>query len=665
MKFMKAALPLFLVAFVLCVGTVTAQKPVSSKQPLDPKAVYDLQVIGSPFISPEGEWILHTTSKADAQKDKSVAHLYMTKRDGSETITLTAQTKGVTHYAWSPDGKYISYLSAGKEEKEGDQLYLMDRRGGEPIQLTHIKGEIENYIWTKEVTKLIFEIKDPNFADTAHTKIRKPYEIDRYHFKADYEGYLDNRKTHLYLFDLHTKKLDTLTSGANNETQAAVSNDGKWLAFASNVSPNYDQNDNTDIFVMPLMVKAKPVQYTFYKGADHHPFFSPDNTTIAFLRSSSEDAYDMYDLQLLGVLDIKNQSEKIISKKLDLSLDNIIWSIDGKSIMVTAEDDRKQNILQFNSTTGEVKQLTNGMGVFNSVAANDKGQMVALFTGPNQPSEIFSYEGNNFKQVTHIQDSFINKYEKINVKGFTATASDGNKVNGILYVKDSSAKKLPLVLFIHGGPVAQDEFGFDLTRQIYAAAGYAVAAVNYRGSSGRGANYTKCIYGDWGNKEVKDIIGVADYLIASGIADASKMAIAGWSYGGILTNYTIATDHRFKAAVSGAGSSLMLSFYGTDQYISQYEPELGKPWENIQKWIDVSYPFFKVKEIKTPTLFMASEADFNVPVVGAEQMYQAFKSVGLPTQLIIYPNQNHGIRVPSYLMHRYQSHLDWFKKYLN
>ena len=230
---------------------------------------------------------------------------------------------------------------------------------------------------------------------------------------------------------------------------------------------------------------------------------------------------------------------------------------------------------------------------------------------------------------------------------------------------DSNAKKLPLILFIHGGPVAQDEYSFDLTRQIYAAAGYAVAAVNYRGSSGRGANYTKCIYGDWGNKEVKDIIGVADYLIKTGVADENKMAIAGWSYGGILTNYTIATDKRFKAAVSGAGSSLMLSFYGTDQYISQYEPELGKPWENIQKWLDVSYPFFKVKEIKTPTLFMASQADFNVPVVGAEQMYQAFKSVGIPTQLIIYPNQNHGIRVPSYLVHRYNSHLDWFKKYLN
>ena len=142
------------------------------------------------------------------------------------------------------------------------------------------------------------------------------------------------------------------------------------------------------------------------------------------------------------------------------------------------------------------------------------------------------------------------------------------------------------------------------------------------------------------------------------------MAIAGWSYGGILTNYTIATDMRFKAAVSGAGSSLMLSFYGSDMYISQYEAELGKPWENMKKWIEISYPFFKVKEIKTPTLFMASQNDFNVPVIGAEQMYQAFKSIGIPTGLIIYPNQNHGLSVPSYIVHRYNSHLNWFKTYL-
>ncbi len=223
---------------------------------------------------------------------------------------------------------------------------------------------------------------------------------------------------------------------------------------------------------------------------------------------------------------------------------------------------------------------------------------------------------------------------------------------------------MPLVLFIHGGPVAQDNYGFDQSRQILAAAGYAVVAVNYRGSSGRGQDFCKAIYADWGNKEVKDIIGAANHLIKNGVADENRMAIAGWSYGGILSNYTIATDKRFKAAVSGAGSSLQFSIYGTDQYIKQYNEEIGTPWKNFEKWKQLSYPFFKVDQIKTPTLFMASQNDFNVPVAGAEQMYQAFKTAGIPTELVIYPNQNHGLSVPSYIVHRYQKHLDWFRKYL-
>jgi len=649
---------------ILCSSASFSQTATPKPHKLTPNAVYDISNLSSPLISPEGDWILYSVSKADAQKDKNVSQLYMINKTGTETVSLTEQTKGVGSYQWSPEGKYISFLTAGKEEKEGSQLFLLDRRGGEPIQLTHIKGEIAAYQWFKDGSKILFEIKDPSFADTAKSKVRQPYEIDRYHFKADYEGYLDNRKTHLYTFDVKTKTLDTLTKGANNETDAVVNADGKWVAYASNVSVDFDKNANTDIFLLSLTKDAKPTQLTFYKGTDRRPKFSPDYTKIAFLRSSSEDPFNMYDIQHLGIIDIASKTDKVITKQYDLSIDNIFWSLDGKSIFGTADDDRKQNIIQINASTGAVNAFTNEVGVYNGINMNEKGKMVALFSTPNQPNEVFLNEGAGFKQVTHVQDAFVNSIQKVVVKGFSAIASDNNKVNGILFLPDSNAKKLPLILFIHGGPVAQDEYSFDLTSQIFAAAGYAVANVNYRGSSGRGANYTKSIYGDWGNKEVKDIIGVADYLIKSGVVDENKMAIAGWSYGGILTNYTIATDKRFKAAVSGAGGSLMLSFYGTDQYISQYEPELGKPWENLQKWLDVSYPFFKVKEIKTPTLFMASQADFNVPVVGAEQMYQAFKSVGIPTQLIIYPNQNHGIRVPSYLVHRLNSHLDWFKKYL-
>ena len=647
----------YLIAFLsICIAnTIVAQVPTD---------VYKMEAVSRPKISPEGSWILYSQSKIDAAKDRSVSKLYMMSSDGKETITLTEQTMGVGNYQWSPDGKYISYLTKGKDEDKGSQVFLMDRRGGEGVQLTNIKGEINDYVWFNSGKKMIVVVKDFNYADTAKSKVRTPYEMTRYKFKQDNEGYLDNRKTHIYLFDLATKKLDTLTNGNYNESDVAISSDDKMISYASNITANPDKNTNTDLFLLALTKGATPLQFTNFNGGNNSPVFSPDNSKIAFLQSSSDKDFDMYALAQIGIYDIKTNTAKIISSKYDRSFSSIFWAKDGQSILSLVEDDRKQNIVQFNIQTQQPELLTNEMGVYTSMDMNDKGDMVLMYSNLETPSEIYSYQNKTTKRLTHLQDAFVASLKKGYHKGFQSTSFDGTIVSSILHLPDSGAKNLPLILFIHGGPVAQDDYAFDMTSRIYAQAGYAVANVNYRGSSGRGLAYVSAIAGDWGNKEVKDIIGAADYLIKEGIVDPNRLGIAGWSYGGILTNYTIATDKRFKAGVSGAGSSLMISVYGSDQYVAQYESEIGKPWENPKKWESLSYPFYKVKEIKAPVLFMASQADFNVPVIGAEQMYQAFKSEGIPTELIIYPNQNHGIRVPSYIVHRHNAHINWFNKYL-
>ena len=629
-----------------------------------PSDVYRLNNISGPKISPEGSWILYSHSTVDSAKDKYQSKLYMVSSDGKETVSLTEQTKGFSGANWSPDGKYISFMAAGKEEKEGSQLYLLDRRGGEAKQQTHIKGEVRGYQWFPDGKKILLTIKEFNYADTAKSNVRNPYEIDRYHFKADNEGYLDNRKTHLYIWHLAEKKLDTLTRGKYNEGDADISANGLKIVYTSNVSADPDKNTNTDLFLITAENNATPEVLTSFKGGDNSPRFSANGQKIAYIRNASEAAFDMYDLKLLCVIDLGSKQSQVISGSLDRSVEQIQWTKDGNTILAAVEDDRNQLFYQFSPDGKEVKAITQADGIYSSMHLNEKGDRVALYSNSQVPNEICIWKNNRFETITHLQDSFLAPLKRMHIRGISAISSDKNQVNGILYTTDSLAVKQPLVLFIHGGPVAQDEFGFDLYRQILAASGYAVAAVNYRGSSGRGAAYTRSIFADWGNKEVKDILAIAESLCKSGIADSNRMAIAGWSYGGILTNYTIATDKRFKAAVSGAGSSLTLSFYGTDQYIAQYENELGKPWENQQKWLNLSYPFFKVKQIKTPTLFMASEDDFNVPVVGAEQMYQAFKSEGIPTQLIIYPNQHHGLSVPSYIIHRFNAHINWFKKYV-
>jgi dipeptidyl aminopeptidase/acylaminoacyl peptidase len=155
-----------------------------------------------------------------------------------------------------------------------------------------------------------------------------------------------------------------------------------------------------------------------------------------------------------------------------------------------------------------------------------------------------------------------------------------------------------------------------------------------------------------------------DYVVAAGIADPAHLGIGGWSYGGILTDYTTATDTRFKGAVSGAGSALQLSMYGVDEYITQYENELGAPWKSLDPWLKVSYPFLHADKITTPTLYLSGLKDFNVPTAGGEQMYQALKSLGVDTELVLYPNQHHGITMPSYARDRLSRYVAWFDKYV-
>lgn len=644
----------------------TAFAFAQTKRPIQPNDIYRMKTVSGPQVSPDGNWIVYQVRSVDSAKDKSSTDLWISSWDGKENWQLTYDASGESAPKWSPDGNYISFL-ASRGGDDHSQLYLLPTKGGEPKKLTKVKGSISEYEWTPDGQKLVLSIQDPDYSDSASTKIRKPYVINRYQFKQDREGYLDSAATHLYLFDIRSEKLDTLTRGIYSETQPSISPDGKLLAYVSNRSPVPDKNDNTDIFLMELKPGAIAQPLTTWKGSDSRPEFSPDSKQIAYLQSSSEDAFTMYGHSILGVISVSDKKSKLLTTKLDRPVQNIRWETDGASLLALMEDDRRVQLIRINAATGANETLTSGDHSIYAMEFNLKRNAVlAVRSTPALPAELFVVEGRQFRQLTHHQDSFLAPLQLPIVEGFESTSKDGTKVSGILYKPPTHlpGQKLPLIIFIHGGPVAQDEFDFDMTRIVYAAAGYAVAAVNYRGSSGRGVHYIRAIYGDWGNKEVMDVIGAANYLIASGIADPERLGLGGWSYGGITTNYTIATDSRFKAAVSGAGSALQFSLYGSDQYIAQYEAELGVPWKNREKWLALSYPFFKVDKIKTPTLFMASESDFNVPVIGAEQMYQAFKSVGIPTSLIIYPKQYHGISVPSYQIDRLNRHIAWYNTYL-
>ena len=650
-------------------SNLPAQSP-APRRPLVPGDIYRLKRVSDPQVSPEGDWVAYVVATADSVSNKNDSDVWMVKWDGSRQVRLTSTPESESHPRWSPDGKSLAFSSA-RQGAKGGQVWLLDRAGGEAVKLTNVKGGVGDFAWSPDSKRLAMVLTDLD-ADEADTTKKadaaKPIVVDRYRFKRDIEGYLSNKRSHLYLYDIASKKLDTLTRGTWDDERPVWSPDGSKLLFLSNRRPEGDRTDQQDLFVIDARAGAEPRQITTFDGRDviaARGAWSPDGKQVAYLTGTDVGslAYDQY---RLAVLSFDGGAPRVLTATLDRGVSQPTWTADGRSIQLLVTDDREQYVARVDATSGVLTRVTKDRSEVSTLSPGPNGRWAALASDHATPTEVYALENGALRRLTTHNDAFMAGIELGVVEGFSSKGKDGAEAHSVLIRPPgkATARGLPTVFFIHGGPKAQDGYGFDLSRQMIAARGFAVVGVNYRGSDGRGHAWQRAIYADWGNKEVVDILGAADEIVRMGVADPARLGIGGWSYGGILTDYTTATDPRFKAASSGAGSALQLTMYGTDQYTVQYENELGSPWKNPQLWLKLSYPFFKADKIKTPTLYMASEKDFNVPVAGTEQMYQALKVLGVETQMVIYPGQFHGITTPSFLVDRFERWQGWFASHL-
>lgn len=650
-------------------SSASAQAPATASRPLRSSDIYRIRDVGAGRISPDGAWVAYTVTTTDSAKDKSDSDVWMVSWDGTRTLRMTSSPEPEGNPRFSPDNRYLSFVS-GRYESKGGQLWLLDRAGGEAVRLTEMKGGVGEYEWSPDGTRIAVVSHDPDpeesKPDSLKNKNVKPVVIDRYAFKRDVVGYLDRLRDHIYIVNVATKKVEQITTGDYDDASVRWSPDGKQLAFVSERgNVDADRVNNSDIFVVDATPNATPRKLTTWNGPDVGPAWSPDGKFIAYLQGS-EPQLSAYTQNTIAIIPVAGGTARLLAQSLDRDVSSLAWSADGRSIHFLLGDDRAQHLASVSVDGGAVTRVVVGRRVLSSYDVSTSGRMAVNAATAARPSEVHAWDANALRVLTHVNDSIFTQLKVGTTEDVQFKNKDGLTV-GALLVKPADFKagtKYPLLLRIHGGPNGQDQHAFSFERELFAANGYLVLAVNYRGSSGRGQAWKKAIFADWGNKEVQDLLAGVDHVIGMGIVDTTRMGIGGWSYGGILTDYTIATTTRFKAASSGAGSALQTTMYGTDQYIYQYENELGAPWKNPKLWEKLSYPFWHADKITTPTLFLGGQMDFNVPIGGGEQMYQALKSLNVPSQLIVYPGQFHGITKPSFVKDRYDRYVGWYAKYL-
>ena len=636
--------------------------------------LYLLNEISSIDVSHSAKQIAYSVSSVDEKKDSYRNDIWLLDIHKNKEKILIKGRPWVGKTKFSPDDSLLGYLAPGRGQySEYQQIWTINTNYRTKRQLTKLKANINDFEWSPDGTQMIL-VADSISVDKktkSSVQTQKPIVIDRYYFKEDGKEFLGDERQHLHLLDIKSRTTRQLTKGTSNEILPSWSPDSKKIAYVTKTG-EMDRTNNYDVYVLEIDSTNNPIQLTTNLGADSsssRPQWSPDGKKIAYLHGG-DPALLWYALQELAVIDLDTKINSILTKELDRNVSSPQWSDDGQSIYFVIEDNMKSQLAKYSITNQKIKKITPSNYYISGWAKSyvvRNGKIGLILSNTNSPDEVYFYDENSLSQQSHHNSELLSSREILKTETISFKAADGEELFGMMVKPDNfdPSKQYPLIIRMHGGPVSQYGLYFNYDWQLFAANDYVVMGINPRGSSGRGLNFQKMIFADWGNVDADDISQLADYAISLGYIDKNRLGLGGWSYGSMLTNYVIAKDQRFKAATSGAGISNILSGFGDDQYIRDYITEIGTPWDNTETWLKVSYPFLNANDIVTPTLFLVGEKDYNVPLIGSEQMYQALKHLNIPTELIVYPGENHSFSTPSYNKDVLERYLAWYDQYLN
>ena len=649
--------------------TKPAQGPAAMAPTIDQSLEW--QSAFNPKLSPDGKRVVYEVQKTNWEENAFERNLWIGEIASGETHALTTAKKSSTNPAWSPDRKWLAFLSdrpgqiAGTAEGK-KQLYVISADGGEAQQVTKVENDVSDFEWAPDSKRIAFSMSDP---ESKPLKDRKEKYGDYFVVHRDYQ------MTHLWLVEFSNGSTTAaepkrLTEGDKFSVEDfSWSPDGTRIAFSAQKDPDLISGETADLYVVNVSDKAvKKIVSTL--GPDRKPQWSPDGKRIAF-ETAAGARYFFYSNSRIGVVSADGGAVQILTESFDEDPSLIAWGPDG--IYFGAAQKTATHLFLLNPATGTVEKISvpEGMVAGGFSFSRDYKTVAYRAALDNQYAEIYTtsvapWQG---KKLTATGEQ---------LKGFTLAqrevvswkSADGTTIEGVLYspANFDTKKKYPLLVVIHGGPTGVDQPMVNADRyypiERFVAKGAVVLRPNYRGSAGYGEKFRSLNVRNLGIGDYADVISGVDALITKGFVDKDRVGAMGWSEGGYISAYITTVSDRFKAVSVGAGISDWSTYYvNTDitPFTRQYLH--ATPWDDPEIYWKTS-PISNIAKARTPTLIQHGENDRRVPIPNAYELRQALEDRGVPVKMVVYKGFGHGITKPKQQRAVMEENEKWFAQYI-
>jgi dipeptidyl aminopeptidase/acylaminoacyl peptidase len=679
---MKLASGLVLAATLRLVAG--AQAP--QRHPIAFQDMISMHRVSDPQISADSKWVAYTVVTPDMEANRNSSDIWLVPLAKGAPTQLTRGGHDSSP-AWSPDSKTLAFLSSRKGES---QVYLLSLEGGDAQQLTHVSTGADLVKWSPDGKTILFtSFVYPDCKDDACNSSRDA-EREKNKVKAHVAEHLlyrhwthwnDGKRSHLFVMKVEgAEPPRDLTPGADYDVppdqrggpaDIAFSPAGDELCFTAVTDKMEATSTNADLFLVPL-AGGEPKRITTNPGFDGHPAYSPDGRFIAY-RSQATPGYES-DRWRLMLYDRQTKQHSEVAPNFDRSPEDIEWSPDSKSLFFEAEDETLSPIYAVAAQPGSPPRKIIADGFNAELHVSRDGQtLIFTRTSWTLPAEIFaaSTDGSGLRPLTAQNDKILAQLEMNAPETFWFEGAGGTRVEAMLIRPPhfDEHKKYPLLVLLHGGPETMwsNAWGYRWNAQVFSAPGYVTLMINRRGSTGYGQKFTDEITNDWGGKAYQDVMKGIDYTAAKHpFVDQTRMAAAGGSYGGYMADWISTHTGRFKAIISHAGVYDTTAMYATEELWFQEHDMAGTPWTNpdgYRKWAPATYAG-ELGKYKTPTLVMGGELDFRVPYTQDLEFFNALQRQGVPSKLVIFPDEGHWILKPQNSEFWYKTFLAWLGVYL-